>query len=211
MKKNTLILALGCIALLGACSFSDTDEKQTQYLGVDVCPQGWVDTPNAGMGDPIICCPEGSVAEDGLCIEAELSSETQPIDWPEDADIIVPGVDAQNKQIYTVDEKEGYVLLSAPNSKGSAYCPSRSNSLAWDGSSFRCCGRGMKAVVIPSRSNSICCPDTSTSARWAGAKWNDYECCPQGTVEVRNQGEGGKYACCPEGQKAVNGKCYIIK
>ena len=41
-------------------------------------------------------------------------------------------------------------------------------------------------------------------------KWNDFECCPEGTVETKNTGFGNKYICCPEGNKALDGECLEV-
>ena len=147
----------------------------------ECCPAGLVEVKNKGVGDKYICCQEHEVGKDGVCV--------------------------------TKDElaKEGKVLLVAPNGKGQAYCPEGANSLAWDAENFQCCGKGMKATVIPSRDDSICCPDGTKQARWIGQKWNDFECCPTGMVEVKNQGAGDKYLGCPEGSKALNGECLSVK
>ena len=104
---------------------------------------------------------------------------------------------------------DDFIYLTAPNGKGSAYCPKDANSLAWNGVQYKCCGKGLKSVVVPSREDSLCCPKTSTSARWVGKNVFDYECCPEGTVEVKNEGAGDKYLCCPAGQIAKDGACLI--
>lgn len=104
---------------------------------------------------------------------------------------------------------DDFVYLTAPNGKGSAYCPKDANSLAWNGVQYKCCGKGLKSVEVASREDSICCPKTSSAARWVGKNVFDYECCPEGTVEVKNEGVGDKYVCCPAGQIAKDGVCLI--
>ena len=207
MKKKTLLFALCSVLCLCACT--STQDDYADY-GDAPCPQGWVETVNSGEGDEIICCPVGTIGINGMCEDGPNSFEIQNDGMLESEDIVADAV-APRTITVAKSKDEGLVLLSAPNGKGSAYCPARSNSLAWNGIQFKCCGNGMKSVVVPSRDDSICCPVTSTSARWVGMKWNDYECCPEGTVEVRNQGEGGKYACCQKGQKAVNGECLFVR
>jgi len=147
----------------------------------ECCPSGLVEVKNQGAGDKYICCQEHEVGKDGVCVTKAELA------------------------------KEGKVLLTAPNGKGQAYCPEGANSLAWDAENFQCCGKGMKATVVPSRTDSICCPSASKEARWVGKKWNDFECCPEGMVEVKNQGIGDKYLCCPEGSKALDGECLSVK
>ena len=208
MKKRALLFAACSMLFLGACA-TFQDDTYADYAD-EACPQGWVETVNSGVGDKIICCPVGTIGIDGLCVDEPTSFESQPQAMPAPQDVVADAV-APKTITVAKSKDEGLVLLSAPNGKGSAYCPARSNSLAWNGTSFKCCGNGMKAVVVPSRDDSICCPAASTSARWVGTKWNDYECCPEGTVEVKNQGEGGKYACCPKGQKAINGECLAVR
>lgn len=206
--KKTLLLAFCCASVLSACVISQ-DEYPLDYSD-SVCPEGFVETPNTGRGDSSICCPAGTIGIDGLCVDEPDSFAFNSDGYPEPEDIVAQGVTLEGTTV-NLKNKETYVLLSAPNGRGSAYCPGRSNSLAWNGSEFKCCGKGMKAVVIESRDDSICCPTSSTHARWVGMKWNDYECCPEGTIEVKNVGEGGKYACCPKGYKAVNGGCFPSK
>ena len=209
MKKTTLLFALGAVFVLSACVSSDDDLNWNNY-GDEACPKGWVETANTGNGDAIICCPVGTIGVDGMCVDQPNVFDPQPQEWPEPQDVVAQSAPVQARTVQA-DTNTQFVLLSAPNGKGSAYCPDRSNSLAWNGSQFKCCGKGMKSVVIPSREDSICCPASSDSARWVGTKWNDYECCPEGTVEVKNQGQGGKYACCPKGQKAINGECLAVR
>ncbi len=209
MKKKNLLLALCSALCLVACATGHQNDPYG-YRSDGTCPYGWVETVNSGAGDEIICCPVGTIGIDGLCVDEPNSFETQPEAMPEPQNVVTEAV--ATKTITVAKSKdEGLVLLSAPNGRGSAYCPARSNSLSWNGTGFKCCGNGMKAVAVPSRDDSICCPAGSTSARWVGMKWNDYECCPEGTVEVRNQGEGGKYVCCQKGQKAINGECLSVR
>ena len=146
----------------------------------ECCPKGTIEVKNEGVGDKYICCAEHEVGKNGICVTKAELA------------------------------KEGKVLLTAPNGKGQAYCPSEANSLAWNADKFQCCGEGMKTTVIPSRGDSICCPDNATQARWIGEKWNDFECCPEGTVETKNTGFGNKYVCCPEGNKALDGECLEV-
>ena len=145
------------------------------------CPAGLVEVKNQGSGDKYICCQEHEVGKDGVCVTKAELA------------------------------KEGKVLLTAPNGKGQAYCPEGANSLAWNAEEFQCCGKGMKATTVPSRTDSICCPEGTKEARWIGKKWNDFDCCPEGMVETKNQGVGDKYLCCPEGFKALNGECLSVK
>ena len=214
MKKRTLLFALSSILCLCACVVAKQEgyrqESYSRDYTEEVCPRGWVETVNTGIGDATICCPVGTIGVDGYCVDEPISFETRPEAMPEPQNIVTEAV-APKTITVAKSKDEGLVLLSAPNGKGSAYCPERSNSLAWDGTQFKCCGNGVKSVAVPSRDDSICCPETSTSARWVGKRWNDYECCPEGTVEVKNQGEGGKYACCPKGQKAINGECVWLR
>ena len=147
----------------------------------ECCPKGTVETKNEGAGDKNVCCLPGQIAKDGNCLI--------------DGDI----------------HKDGKVLMTAAGNKGQAYCPENANSLAWDGKEFQCCGKGMKATLVPSRGTSICCPDKTKDARWVGKKWNDFECCPAGKVETKNEGSGDRYICCPAGNKALNGECLSVR
>ena len=162
------------------------ETMSARWIGKDVfdyecCPKGTVETKNEGTGDKNICCLPGQIAKDGVCLVA--------------GDV----------------RKDGKVLMTAAGNKGQAYCPENANSLAWDGKEFQCCGKGMKATLIPSRGTSICCPDKTKDARWVGRKWNDFECCPAGTVEIKNEGTGDRYICCPAGNKALNGECLSVR
>ena len=163
-----------------------TEAMSARWVGKGVfdyecCPKGTVETKNEGTGDKHICCLPGQIARDGNCLI--------------DGDV----------------HKDGKTLMTALGNKGQAYCPENANSLAWDGKEFQCCGKGMKATAVPSRGTSICCPDKTKDARWVGKKWNDFECCPAGTVETKNEGTGDRYICCPEGNKALNGECLSVR
>lgn len=95
-----------------------------------------------------------------------------------------------------------------PGDKGEVCCPADSTSAAWDGSgAFACCQEGTHSILIPSRGDSVCCPESSASARWLGGEWNDYECCPPGTVETENKGKGDTYICCAPDSTASDGVC----
>lgn len=165
------------------CPVGSTSARWVGTAGFDYqcCPVGTVETQNEGSGDKYICCQKGMVGKDGVC---RTKTELQ---------------------------KEGKVLMTAIGNKGQAYCPQNANSLAWNAVEFQCCGKGMKAALIPSRGDSICCPESSDEARWVGQKWNDFECCPAGTVETKNEGEGGKYICCPKASRALNGECLSVQ
>ena len=164
------------------CPIGSVSARWVGEKGFDYecCPKGTIEVKNEGVGDKYICCAEHEVGKDGICVTKAELA------------------------------KEGKVLLTAPNNKGQAYCPAEANSLAWNAEKFQCCGEGMKATIIPSRGDSICCPDNASQARWIGDKWNDFECCPEGTVETKNTGFGNKYICCPEGNKALDGECLEV-
>lgn len=119
---------------------------------------------------------------------------------------------AQNKDAAAVKAPvlsfpEDFALLTAPNDKGKAYCPKQAVGVAWNGEEFKCCGADKAVALVPSRGDSICCPVGGEQARWVGHSWKDYECCPAGTFETMNVGEGDRYICCPEGNKGQDGAC----
>lgn len=253
-RLTSILLGVGVIATIVACQ---SNEKT-------FCPDGFVDTQNFGSGEPFICCPYGSTAQDGMCFEEVTEAQAefeepqqevvvkQEIQEPVTPEIVEPQPVAQESALQAeaeataaataavaaavatqeevADQQEeekqevpevkvesnqatinpdDFIYLTAPNGKGSAYCPKNANSLAWNGVKFKCCGKGLKSVVVPSREDSLCCPKGTTSARWIGQNVFDYECCPEGTVEVKNEGEGDKYVCCLPGQIAKDGTCLI--
>ncbi len=120
------------------------------------------------------------------------------------APIFVLGRVAQTVDMCPETEK----IYQAEGNKGEVCCPDNSTGAAWDGSgAFSCCQTGTKPILIPSRGDSMCCPESSVSARWLGGDWNDYECCPPGTIETENKGKGDKYICCAPNSTATDGVC----
>ena len=216
---TSVLFGCGVIGSIVACQPAETV----------FCPDGFIETQNVGYGDSFICCPYGTTGVDGMCVNEETQADSNFVE--QDNQIMVAESQVSDKAVeketvievnipkqepapkegltgeeYIIDPND-FVYLTAPNGKGSAYCPKNANSLAWNGVKFKCCGKGLKSVSVPSREDSLCCPQESTSARWVGKSGFDYECCPKGTVEVKNEGEGDKYICCEEGQVAKNGKC----
>ena len=228
-KVKILLSGVCGVIALAACQSND----------YQACPEGFVETNNLGMGEPVICCPFGTVGQDGFCVDTPSEFESAPTNETVEPETVVaegtiPAEEetsapidltlssAEEKEVQaetatsvedvtpakpTTSVADDFVYLTAPNGKGQAYCPKKANSLAWNGIQFKCCGYGLNAVEVPSRDDSICCPIGSVSARWIGEEGFDYECCPKGTVEVKNQGAGDKYICCQEHEVGKDGVC----
>ncbi|MBP5534213.1 MAG: hypothetical protein J6Y03_01750 [Alphaproteobacteria bacterium] len=192
-KLSFILLGIITIGALTACQSSE----------FELCPEGFEETQNIGYGEDLICCPYGTTGVDGMCVEEEKKAPVQT----EQNNIYTPKEESTPQTLLIVPDD--FVYLTAPNEKGSAYCPQEAGSLAWNGIQFKCCGKELNSVVVPSREDSLCCPQESSSARWIGKSAFDYECCPKGTVEVKNEGEGDKYICCPQGQIGKDGECIV--
>jgi len=182
--------------LAGVCGFAALAACQSNHSAS--CPMGFVETNNIGMGDAVICCPFGTVGQDGYCVdESQNFAPTPTNDIVEANSVVADGfipleepiqqtqpevaeksIEEPVEEKIVVEEKEeaptvdtdAFAYLTAPNGKGSAYCPKKANSLAWNGVQYKCCGYGLNATEIPSREDSICCPVGSVSARWIGEK-----------------------------------------
>ncbi len=220
MTQKFLLSTICAMGFLAACQSSEP---------VTSCPHGFVETTNLGMGEPVICCPLGTTGQDGFCVDTpadfEANATTQTIQantvvaegvtpTPQttaEPDPLPTPVIKTRKVAESAANASDFVYLTAPNGKGSAYCPKQANSVAWNASEFKCCGNGLTAVSVPSRDDSICCPVGTLSARWVGLQWNDFECCPAGTAETANTGSGDKYICCPAENIGKDGKCISVK
>ncbi len=210
-RKSFLLLLSGicCAAFLNACASSDEAFVAEEPLAASVCTDDLVETTNTGLGEPVICCPVGTIGQDGFCVDSPKEFNNQEQAFPEPTDVVTQGVSPElipapqmPEPPLVVDEEQPvpqpveapatvpakadmpepqtFVYLTAPAQKGSAYCPARANSLAWNGVQFKCCGYQKNATVVPSRSDSVCCPVGSTEARWIGKEGFDYECCAEG-------------------------------
>jgi len=211
MRKIAFILSgMGMASLMIACQGTQKNTQEVLF-----CPEGFVETTNLGIGEPTICCPYGTTGQDGFCVDTPADFEQNPtIQSVEPTTIVTEGIKPEKIEAEPAQSEENqeldagdFVYLTAPNGKGSAYCPKRASSLAWNGTQYKCCGYGMQAVAVPSREDSICCHTGTLEARWIGKEGFDYECCPKGLVEVQNEGTGDKYICCQKGQIAKDGVC----
>ena len=179
-----------------SCLSCTADEKvltAPNGKGMSCCPSG--SDSVAWNGEAYVCCGDGLVAtvvpdrDDSICCPAG----TKEAVWNKSKGFLAYSCStASSSETYetvqkkhcptgkgfgqmifdesclscTADEK----VLNAPNGKGMSCCPNGSDSVAWNGEAYVCCGDGLVATVVPDRDDSICCPAGTKEAVWNKSK-----------------------------------------